>query len=56
MSDIFEMQEEGILCSQCCTHISPPTGYMTACDDCQYDKVERKKQAKRKQKKSLIKG
>ena len=51
MSDIFEMQEEGILCSKCCANISPPAGYMTKCDDCSYDANERKKRAKRKRNK-----
>jgi hypothetical protein len=34
MSEIFDMQEDGILCAQCSAYVGPATGYMRKCDGC----------------------
>jgi hypothetical protein len=37
MSDVFEMQEEGILCSVCCGYVGNAVGFMTFCESCTPD-------------------
>jgi hypothetical protein len=40
MSDVFEMQEEGILCSGCCGYVGNAVGFMTFCESCTPDLPE----------------
>lgn len=46
MSDIFEMEENGILCSECGGYIHPPKGLIAKCEFCE-DKKHKKKKIKK---------